>query len=411
MSDDRNFTEKPRAPRLLLLLGQSPFDPTSGAAQSTRLIAEALAREGFGVQALATTACEGDLPGGHAAALAELEPGLAIDEAPGIARFVRAGVSYALHSVAPRWKHEWERHIGPAYNAAYQRLLHEWRPDVVLTYGGDPTDLVRRRQARQAGASVVFALHNLAYRKHRQSEVDAFLAPTRFLADAYAGKLPSPVSVLPVPLDPQRVLGDAPEPSAVCFINPEPAKGSLLVAQLADRLGRFRPEITLLIVGGRLPAEALTVAARDLGLNLTRYPNLVQIPPTGRVSEIWNASKVLLMPSVVKEAAGRCALEAMLNGVVPLVSDHGGLPEMVRDAGLRLPPPPELTGRARPVPEEIVDRWWLALTSCYDRTTDFALRSATCRQLASAHTLENIAPLYASWFRQQLTGGRPAPLA
>ncbi|MEZ5562499.1 MAG: hypothetical protein R3F27_06035 [Gammaproteobacteria bacterium] len=55
------------APRLLLLLGQSPFDPTSGAAQSMRQIAELLATQGFAVRALATTGCEGDTDQEHPA--------------------------------------------------------------------------------------------------------------------------------------------------------------------------------------------------------------------------------------------------------------------------------------------------------------------------------------------------------
>lgn len=401
MNEPPGITGTARQPRLLLLLGQSPFDPTSGAAQSTRILAEALAREGFVVRALATTACEGDLPGTHAEVVAETDPGISIHESGGATHFGSAGIRYTLFPVEPAWKHRWERHIGPGYNAEYQRVLAEWRPDFVLTYGGDATDVVRRRQARRAGATVVFALHNLAYLTHPQQEVDAFLAPTRFLAESYTGRLRAPIGILPVPLDPARVLGETAEPTAVCFINPEPAKGSLLVAQLADRLGRLRPDITLLTVGGRVPPEALMIAGRDLGLDLTRYPNLVQIPPTGRVADIWNAAKVVLMPSVVKEAAGRCALEAMLNGVVPLVSDHGGLPEMVGDAGIRLPPPPPLTGRAKPVPAPILDAWWQSLIACYDQPAEYSARSALCRERAAAHTLERIAPACATWFLAQ----------
>jgi glycosyltransferase involved in cell wall biosynthesis len=177
-----------------------------------------------------------------------------------------------------------------------------------------------------------------------------------------------------------------------------------LVAQLADRLGRLRPEIPLLVVGGRAPAEALAVAGRDLDLDLTRYPNLLQIPPTGRVSEIWGAARVVLMPSVVREAAGRCALEAMLNGVVPLVADQGGLAEVVGDAGIRLPPPPDLAGRAEAVPPAIVDAWWRALTGCYDDPAGWARRSARGRTVAAQHTLAVVGPAYAEWF-----GARLAP--
>ena len=57
------------APRLLLLLGQSPFDPTSGAAQSMRQTAELLADAGWSVRCLATSGCEGPVDADHATML------------------------------------------------------------------------------------------------------------------------------------------------------------------------------------------------------------------------------------------------------------------------------------------------------------------------------------------------------
>lgn len=384
--------------RLLLLLGQSPFDPTSGAAQSTRLVAEVLATRGFAVRALATTGCEGDLPAGHAEVLTELGLHSAASPDGATIRCEADGIRHTLVPVEPAWKHDWERRVGAIYTAAYRELLTDWRPDFILTYGGDPTDVARRSEARQSGAKVVFALHNLAYRKRPPAEVDAFLAPTEFLARAYRGALARPVAVLPPPLDAKRILAPAPEAAAVCFINPEPAKGAILVAQLAERLGRLRPDIPLLVVGGRAPAEALTVIGRDLGLTLSQYPNLLQVPPTGRVSEVWGAARLVLMPSVVREAAGRCALEAMLNGVVPLVSDHAGLAEVVGSAGVRLPVPPELTGRARAVPAKVVDAWWEAMIRYFDDPAERAARSAACRAHAQTFTFPAVGPAYQQWF-------------
>ncbi|MDB6092997.1 MAG: hypothetical protein JWM32_559 [Verrucomicrobia bacterium] len=391
------------APRLLLLLGQSPFDPTSGAAQSTRLIAEILAAQGFQVRSLATTACEGDLPSDHAFVLKELN----LPTRPEPASFLSIESENVRHTLLPvdaTWKHDWEHRVGAAYEQEYARILNEWSPDFVLTYGGDGTDLVRRRRARESGAKVIFALHNLAYRKQPLGEVDAFLAPTNFLADSYRGHFGVTIKVLPPPLDAKRVVAPTSEASTIVFINPEPAKGAILMAQLADRLGRLRSDIPLLIVGGRAPAETLTVIGRDLGLTLSRHSNLYQIPPTGRVSEIWGTARLVLMPSVVKEAAGRCALEAMLNGVIPLVSNQAGLAEVVGEAGIKLPPPPELTGRAKPVPDSIVDAWWNAMIRLFDHTEERTTLSNAARVHAARYTTDAVGGAYNEWLRSLAAG-------
>lgn len=390
------------APRLLLLLGQSPFDPTSGAAQSTRIIAEILARTGFDVRSLATTACEGDPPGGHDLVLADSPISFLPGNNATVLRLHSRGIDHSLVVVDATWRHEWVRHVGPRFDAAYADILQTWQPDIVLTYGGDRADLARRKLARAAGAKVVFALHNLAYRKQPPAEVNHILVPTQYLANAYRGVLETAITVLPPPLDPERVLATQREPQAVGFINPEPPKGATIAAQLADRLGRERPEVPLLVIGGRVPPEALAVAGRDINLDLTKYPNLLECPATARVKDVWAALRVVLMPSVVREAAGRCALEAMLNGVVPLVSNQGGLAEIVGDAGVRLPAPPPLEGRARRVPQSLVDVWWRALVNAFD---DYPTgpRAAACRIHAERFTVDALSPAYDQWFRSLLT--------
>jgi hypothetical protein len=92
----------------------------------------------------------------------------------------------------------------------------------------------------------------------------------------------------------------------------------------------------------------------------------------------------------------------MLNGVVPLVSDQGGLAEIVGSAGIRLPPPPPLTGRPEPVPKAIADAWWKALIDCFDDSDAWQRRSELCKTHAAHFTSANLAPEYSAWFRARL---------
>lgn len=403
-------TAPERPPRFLLLLGQSPFDPTSGAAQSTRIVAEIAAACGFTVDALATTACEGPLPRDHDEVLAHLGLETRETDETGIIRFERQGVHYRLLPVPQAQRHSWEHVVGQRYDAEYSRLLQQRSPDIVLTFGGDPADERRRAHARRRGAKVVFALHNLYYRRHVPREVDAFLAPTHFLCDAYRASLDLPIAVLPPAIDRSRSVAGLNEPAAVVFVNPEPAKGAVLVAQLAERLGRERPDATMLIVGGRVPAHALVQIGADLGLDLARHANLLQVDAVGRVSELWAATRILLMPSIVPEAAGRCTLEAMANGAVPLVSNRAGLAEIVGAAGFKLPPPPDLDGRAAAVPEAIVDSWWQTLVRLIDNESEWRRQSTLCRAHADTYSLEALAPAYGDWFRSLLARPQAAGL-
>lgn len=385
------------SPKLLLLLGQSPFDPTSGAAQSTRLIAEVLAKTGFSVRALATSACEGEPPEGNG-----LPPSALVSLTGGQYEFERNGVRHQILAVPQERKHAWESLVGSRYDQTFREILERWKPDITLTFGGDATDARRRALARQSGSRVVFALHNLAYRKRPPSEVDLFLCPTEYLKSEYANALSAPIAVLPPPLPFDESPQTASDQSVVVFVNPEPAKGALLVAKLAERLGRLRPSQPLLVVGGRAPAETIIAIGADFSCDLTRYPNIFALPPTHDVNAIWRETRVLLMPSAVREAAGRCAIEAMRFGAVCLAANHGGLPEMVGDAGILLPPPPVANGKAVPPSEALVDQWWTVLCQLLDNPATWQARSQQSLAHAERFAFHQIATPYQNVFTDLL---------
>ncbi len=408
-----------RGRRVLLLLGQSPFDPTSGAAQSMRQIATLLASEGASVRTLSTTGCEGD-PGAQPAELmaaaganfSKVTGGLGAPNLNQPGEWIEAecaGVAFALLVTAPERRHGWEGDWGGRFDARLTAWVADWRPELVLTFGGDPSDERRRHRLRAAGARVVFALHNGYYAAGGAGgipgEVDAFLAPSDFLAARYAQAWGRRPMVLPPPIDPELIVAARSEPVAVVFCNPEPAKGSALVARLADRLGRERPDVPLFIVGGRAGAEEFVRLGCALGLDLRRYSNLLHVPPMARVAELWGACRVVLVPSIVEEAAGRVVIEAMANGAVPLVSDRGGLPEMAGSGGEIIPWPEAVTlQNPLAIPADCVDAWWTALRPLLDDEAEFARRSAVARRQAERFLPPTTGPLYRAWFGGLLRG-------
>ncbi|MCB1132818.1 MAG: glycosyltransferase, partial [Verrucomicrobiae bacterium] len=362
--------------RVFIAIGQTPFDPTSGAAQATLHMAEMLARHGCEVVCLSTTGTEGRYSGG-------LPHG----------SFVRNGVGFRLIEIAPERKHSWHHWVGREYDESFDRTLAEFRPDVLFTFGDEHPDRSRRGRAVSAGVRVVFCLHNQHYLQCLPQDVDVFLTPSRFLAETYRSRWPDSVRLvsLPTPIEPERVLASAHDPVFVTFINPQPSKGLWPMIRLAEQLGLHHPDIPLRIVEGRATAADFLAAAAGAGIDLGRFPNLFFSPGVADVREIWSTTRILLAPSVWEEPAGRVAVEAMLNGAVPIVSNRGGLAEQVGDAGIVLPLPDDISPGSRhlPAPDEIAPWIEALLPLCRDEAR-FADASATARSHAAITSPERI---------------------
>ena len=164
--------------------------------------------------------------------------------------------------------------------------------------------------------------------------------------------------MLPPPIDWSDVLAPKRSPAFITFVNPEPASGLMFMATLAARLGRERPDVPLLIIEGRGKASHFFAAGWRAGVDLARLPNMRISPGGVRPKDIFASARVLLMPSVWDESSGRLAIEAMVNGVPALVSDRGGLAEVVGAAGTALPLPDDLTVDTRqPVAHAAVQPW------------------------------------------------------
>ena len=357
-----------RQRRALLLLGQSPFDPASGAARSMQTMARWLARAGWAVQSLSTNASESSrwaagLPPDLLAA-----QGLVTASRPmgqdGEHRASAFGVDW--HWLPTTRQRDWASEVGPRYEACLTRLLRDSPPDVVLTFGDDPGDQRRRRACRRAGAHVVFALHNQAYLGRPLSEVDSLLAPSDFLADTYR-RAGYQVDVLPMPIEAEDLHCEDHEPLCVVFANPEPLKGLMLVARLAERLAHLRPDIPLLVAGGRGNPHDLTHALASLGVAPEAAPNILLAPDGLPPRELFRLARLCLMPSLVAESGGRMAAEAQCVGAVPLVSDVGALPDTVGSGGLVLPLPQALLQAPLVMPDaEAAAPWLAAIESLVD---------------------------------------------
>jgi GT2 family glycosyltransferase/tetratricopeptide (TPR) repeat protein/glycosyltransferase involved in cell wall biosynthesis len=263
---------------------------------------------------------------------------------------------------------EWLPGEPEAMLAAFERIVDDFRPDVLLTYGGDPITRQMWRVARAGWRArrrtpVVFWLHNFAYDDARCFEdVDHVIVPSEFSRRWYRERLGMECRVLPYLIDWERVTvrdqssevrGQQEQVSGnrwsvdgatdaqrsavndqrfvsdaqrfVTLVNPQPTKGLVVFARIAEQLQRRRPDIPILVVESRGHANWL----EQVPIDLSWCQNLHAMANTCDPRDFYRVTKLILVPSLWNESFGLVAAEAMINGIPVLASDRGALPEVI----------------------------------------------------------------------------------
>lgn len=109
-------------------------------------------------------------------------------------------------------------------------------------------------------------------------------------------------------------------------------KGIHLTILALNELFKLGYKMNLTIIGEGPEMNSLKQLAIDTGLN--HYINFTGILKGNNLVEMLNKHKFILVPSIWEEPFGLVALEGMACGCIPIVSDGGGLPEAVGEAGL-----------------------------------------------------------------------------
>ncbi len=401
--------------KLLLVLPQLPQDPASGAARSTRTMCEMLAGAGVEVHAIATTASERFGRVDTASYLRELgiDPHVLPGRTAGRVRpeleFTDRGIYYHLLDVGQRDMQAWQKIVGQQFDRIFDRELQSFRPDLLLAFGGLPGDQRRYERARRQKVRIVFALRNEGYLNPAGRGlfdlVDGILTPSQYLTDVYRTVIGIESTPLPLPMELEDVLAPERDPIFFTMINPSPEKGLMVMARLAEELSLRRPDIPLLVIESRGSAGKLVAAGLAAGYDLRRHENLMMSPALGQPKEIYVATRALLAPSLWQEPAGRVAAEAVLNGIPPLVSDRGGLPETCNGAGFYLPIPPDITPhQSAPVAKGVVEPWIELMIRLESDPEFYGEESRRALEAGSIYRPENLAPRYVEYFSNILNG-------
>jgi len=378
--------------RLLMAVHNAYTDTSSGAARSMRTIVEWLNASGHECRVLCTARFDARSPDSLEEHLSSL--GIQPQMAQTPRRLIRSGSAgrpvwwFELNGVPVTmvltrhndWRSPDRDETEQLVNLC-RHVLREFGPHVLLSYGPHGAVQEMMRLARRHGARTVFSVRNYGYEDRRWfAHADSVLACSPYLARYYQTKVGVECEGIPSPIRWEDVLASEESRTFVTFVNPSLEKGAALFARLADMLGSRRPDIPVLVVQSAADASSLNSIP---GIDFSRYPQIMAAPPVPRPADFFELTRILLVPSVFQEPFGRVAAEALINGIPPIVSDRGALPETVAEAGIVLPLPEWLTSTSVQIPDESeVQPWFDAVCALWDDEQAYAARSSLCRDVA-----------------------------
>jgi glycosyltransferase involved in cell wall biosynthesis len=283
------------------------------------------------------------------------------------------------------------------------RIFQQYRPDIMLTYGGSWFARAVMRLARERGIRVVFGLHNFAYEKAGDlfRHVDAVRVASKFAQEHYRRAINLDSTVIPGPWDWSRIRCEKIDRRYLTFVNPSPQKGVFVFVRIATELARLRPDIPLLVVESRAKAPWMA----KTGLDLSGLKNLHMMENTPDPRDFYRISKVVLMPSLWRETFGRVAAEALMNGIPVLAVCRGGLSEVLADAGFLFDIPDKYTPNSREVPtaEELAP-WIETIIRLWDDKGFYDCESARCAA-AENWRPEKLAPQFEEFLLRAFSKG------
>lgn len=220
------------------------------------------------------------------------------------------------------------------------RMLSTYKPDVLLLYGSRRYERSLLKKARELGIATVFYLVNPGYKKIEDFQhADMIFTDTEATRDLFKERFGFECRVIGKFIEKPVVPPTAPAAQYITFINPSPEKGVTLFLRIAELAAQTVPEAKFLVVESRGKLEA---AERRTGLNLERSGNVTRVGLQRDMGAVFGATKILLAPSLWHDSGPRVAVEALSMGIPSVVSNRGGLPELVGEAGVVIDPPARL---------------------------------------------------------------------
>lgn len=229
------------------------------------------------------------------------------------------------------------------------RLTGKQRYDLVHAHFMMPTGVLAAAVRRIRGLPTVVTIHGSDVpgynpdrfeRGHRLlapawrtlvRSADAIISPSQYLADLLREVEPAPVDLIPYGFSPAPQL-DLPRRKRILFVSRLfPRKGARHVLEALSGLDTRGWEFAIAGDGPMLPE--LQNQAKQLGLQVS-FPGFIK---GAELQELYATSAIFVLPSL-RDNFPVVLLEALSAGCAVITSDSSGMPEVIGDAGLLVPP-------------------------------------------------------------------------
>jgi glycosyltransferase involved in cell wall biosynthesis len=399
--------------RVAYIAPSALLDPASGASQSLMTMMASLARCGANCHALSATCFDG---ASHGAALPEFLKGRGLlpkGTIKGTGEIVwegaNQGVSQTMMHVRSQSRLRMTAMEELSFRTLAENFLKNFRPDVVVTYGGLVLDLELRRIAQRSGSAVVFYLANPKYQRRDTFDlVDLVITNSAQTAALYAARMKLRCSNVGLFVNPEPVIvTDRGAGDYVTFINPQPEKGVTLFLKLVEKAALAAPDMRFLVVESR---AKLAPALEKMHLPDSIMARITLLPRQDDMREVYRQTRVLLMPSFWFEAAGRVLIEAAANGIPVIATNRGGIPETLAGGGLLLDIPESCIKNHWHAPDDgELEPWWSALHRLWTDLDYYRAMNRQALKAADSHSLKLKTQRVIRLFQQVVADARNKP--
>lgn len=332
-------------PKILWMSPYSLHDISSGASIHCRCILEALSKSGVTVWAFSSFIF--DRYDGGKAAFGNLKDFFNQYQNQELLEFDDRGIHYIYtHSKQTteifRTCNEQLR-----FFEHYCDILDFFKPDIVIGYGTGMDSYTCFAEASRRKIATVYLLLNGKHGHFSFPHIDLVLTDSQTTSELYAKR--DGINCTPIGqfIDCNKVISKTHHNEYITMINPALSKGVAIFAKMAQVCLTYAPELKFLVVNSRetfnnsieMLHELNDQGNRPFAQGKFKFINVIQVPLTDDIAQIYAQSKVCVIPSLAYESWGRIASEALLNNIPVLGANIGGIPEAINGGGVVLTPP------------------------------------------------------------------------